>query len=191
MRNGVEPFPTYAGFLLQYRKYSIRILACLYIYIWLSSFQMTRLLYEQSQSPVSAEVLHLSGGLIISFALPYPIRSLRLHEPVINRSGKPVNQDVSAPLVFKVQSEEQWTSFMFGFFSNQRNFSLPSIYTGLGIINSDMIFKDFLIWHIFVQRKKRANALFSKNYSLIQIWKNVIHIGSAPYQLLSTSLCLE
>ena len=33
MRNGVEPFPTYAGFLLQYRKYSIRILACLYIYI--------------------------------------------------------------------------------------------------------------------------------------------------------------
>ena len=68
---------------------------------------MTRLQNKQSQSPVSAEVLHLSGGLIISFALPYPIRSLRLHEPVINRSGKPVNQDVSAPLVFKVQSEEQ------------------------------------------------------------------------------------
>jgi len=58
---------------------------------------------------------------------------------------------------------------MFGFFSNQRDFSLPSIYTGLGVINSDMIFKDFLIWHIFVPKKKRANALFSKNSFLIQI----------------------
>ena len=163
MRNGVEPFPTHAGFLLQYRKYSIRILACLYIYIWSSSFQMTRLQNKQSQSPVSAEVLHLSGGLIISFALPYPIRSLRLHEPVINRSGKPVNQDVSAPLVFKVQSEEQWTSFMFGFFSNQRNFSLPSIYTGLGVLNSDMIFKDFFdLAHFRAKKKESQCPLFKE-----------------------------
>ena len=155
MRNGVEPFPTYAGFLLQYRKYSIRILACLYIYIWLSSFQMTRLQNKQSQSPVSAEVLHLSGGLIISFALPYPIRSLRLHEPVINRSGKPVNQDVSAPLVFKVQSEEQWTSFMFGFFSNRRNFSLPSIYTGLGGVKFGHDFQRFFWFGTFSCKEKR------------------------------------
>jgi len=52
---------------------------------------------------------------------------------------------------------------MFGFFSNRRNFSLPSIYTGLGVLNSDMIFKDiFDLAHFRAKKKESQCPLFKE-----------------------------